>query len=75
MFYKRFNINEKKKVKKALEDNYSQSLKQRLCEASSIFKDISHTKNPAILMTDLNDKEFSLTIEALTNKKNIIMNH
>ena len=70
IFTKDSTLSEKKeKVKKALEDNYSQSLKQRLCEASSLFKDISRTKNPAILMTDLNDKEFSLTIEALTNKK------
>jgi hypothetical protein len=70
VFTKDSTLSEKKeKVKKALEDNYSLSLKQRLCEASSIFKDISHTKNPAILMTDLNDKEFCLTIEALTNKK------
>ncbi len=70
VFTKDSTLSEKKeKTKKALEENYSQSLKQRLCEASSLFKDISRTKNPAILMTDLNDKEFSLTIEALTNKK------
>lgn len=70
VFTKDATLNEKKeKVKKALEENYSISLKQRLCEASSIFSDISRTKNPAILMTDLNDKEFSITIEALTNKK------
>ena len=70
VFTKDATLNEKKeKVKKALEENYSISLKQRLCEASSIFSDISRTKNPAILMTDLNDKEFSITIDALTNKR------
>ena len=70
VFTKNSTLNEKKeKVKKALEENYSISLKQRLCEASSIFSDISRTKNPAVLMTDLNDKEFSITIEALTNEK------
>ena len=70
VFTKDATLAEKKeKVKKALEENYSISLKQRLCEASSIFSDISRTKNPAILMTDLNDKEFSITIEALSNKK------
>lgn len=70
VFTKNSTLSEKKeKVKKALEENYSSSLKQRLCEASSIFSDISRTKNPAILMTDLNDKEFSITIEALSNKK------
>ena len=70
VFTKDATLPEKKeKVKKALEENYSISLKQRLCEASSIFSDISRTKNPAILMTDLNDKEFSITIEALSNKK------
>jgi endonuclease/exonuclease/phosphatase family metal-dependent hydrolase len=70
VFTKNSTLAEKKeKVKKSLEDNYSQSLKQRLCEASSIFSDIKRTANPAVLMTDLNDKEFSITIEALTNQK------
>ena len=70
VFTKDISLDEKKqKVKKALEEDYSKSLKQRLCEASSLYKDIKQNKNPAILMTDLNDKEFSLTIEALTNKK------
>lgn len=70
VFTKDTSLEEKKeKVKKALEGNYSFSLKQRLCESSSIFSDIKKTQNPAILLTDLNDKEFSVTIEALTNKK------
>src|SRR5690606_29454894 len=70
VFTKDATLDDKKqKVKKALEEDYSKSLKQRLCEASSIFSDIKRTSNPAILMTDLNDKEFSITIEALSNKK------
>lgn len=70
VFTKNSTLTEKKeKVKKSLEENYSLSLKQRLCEASSIFSDIKRTANPAVLMTDLNDKEFSITIEALTNKR------
>ena len=70
VFTKDTTLKEKKeKIKKALEENYSQSLKQRLCEASSIFNDIKRTQNPAVLLTDLNDKEFSVTIQALTNKK------
>ena len=60
----------KELVSKALEDKYSASLKQRLCEASSLFFDIEKYKNtPTVLLCDLNDKEFSLTIDALTNHK------
>ena len=58
-----------KKVEVALKNNYSLSLKQRLCEASSLYSDIKTNRNPSILVCDLNDKEFSLTIDALTNKK------
>jgi len=58
-----------KKVEVALKNNYSLSLKQRLCEASSLFSNIKINKNPSILVCDLNDREFSLTIDALTNKK------
>ena len=60
----------KELVSKALEGKYSKSLKQRLCEASSLFYDIQKYKNqPTVLMCDLNDKEFSLTIDALSNHK------
>jgi len=53
---------------KALEGKYSKALKQRLCEASSLFFDIEKYKNmPTALLCDLNDKEFSLTIDALSN--------
>ena len=58
-----------KKVEVALKDNYSLSLKQRLCEASSLDSNIKANKKPSILVCDLNDKEFSLTIDALTNKR------
>lgn len=70
IFNKDTQLEEKiEKVTKALKENYSLSLKQRLCEASSLYSDIKRTNKPAILMTDLNDKEFSLTIDALTNKR------
>jgi len=58
----------KEKICKDLEHKASSSLQQRLCEASSLFYDIkSYKKIPTVLLCDLNDKEFSLTIEALTN--------
>jgi len=57
-------------INKALKDNYSNALKQRLCEASSLFFDIKKEKNKAsVLICDLNDKEFSITIDALCNNK------
>jgi len=53
---------------KDLHDKSSTSLKQRLCEASSLFFDIKKYHNqPTVLLCDLNDKEFSLTFDALTN--------
>jgi len=70
VFTKNDTLQDKMKiVQKALKEGYSESLKQRLCEASSLFFDINKSKNtPTILMCDLNDKEFSLTIDALSNK-------
>jgi len=56
------------KTKDALEKNISKALKQRLCETSSLFYDFKKITTPIISMCDLNDKEFSLTIEALTNE-------
>ena len=56
------------KTKNALEQNLSKALKQRLCETSSLFYDFKQTSTPIITMCDLNDKEYSLTIEALTNE-------
>lgn len=58
----------KERVFKILEEKQSKALRQRLCEASSLFYDIQNSKHtPTILMCDLNDKEHSLTIDALTN--------
>ena len=58
----------KELVFKALEEKHSTSLKQRLCEASSLFFDIEKNKDrPTVLLCDLNDKAFSITIDALSN--------
>ena len=58
----------KESVAKALKGTSSTSLHQRLCEASSLFVNMQRVKNkPMVLLCDLNDKEFSLTIDALSN--------
>lgn len=69
-FTKNDTLTHKKElVEKALQAEYSESLKQRLCEASSLFFDIKKSiDTPTIFMCDLNDREFSLAIDALTNK-------
>ena len=60
----------KEVVFKTLEGKYSKALKQRLCEASSLFFDIEKSKHkPTVLLCDLNDKEFSITIDALSNPR------
>jgi len=71
IFNKNHNLEYKKRlVFKTLEDSHAVSLKQRLCEASSGFFDIEKSKNkPTVLLCDLNDKEFSLTIDALSNPR------
>jgi endonuclease/exonuclease/phosphatase family metal-dependent hydrolase len=71
VFNQNDTLDDKKKlIVEALKNKYSSSLKQRLCEASSLFFDIKKEKNkPSILMCDLNDKEFSITIDALSNNK------
>lgn len=68
-FFARHSLEYKKEIiSKALAGKHSKALKQRLCEASSLFFDIKGSGNrPAVLLCDLNDKEFSITIEALTN--------
>ena len=54
---------------KALKQGFSNSLKLRLQEASSLFSDVKESLDlPIVLMCDLNDKEFSMTIDALSNK-------
>jgi len=68
-FTKNHSLDNKiEKTKEALDQNISKSLKQRLCETSSLFFDFQKTKTPIISLCDLNDKEFSLSIEALTNE-------
>ncbi|MDQ7083426.1 MAG: hypothetical protein Q9M36_00130 [Sulfurovum sp.] len=63
------NISHKKAlVSKAIEDNLSNTLAQRLHEASALFGDIAQSQDkPSLLLCDLNDKEFSLSIDALAN--------
>lgn len=70
IFNKEHTLKQKKSsVNKALKEGYSESLKQRLCEASSLYFDIRKAKEtPTVLMCDLNDREFSITIDAMTNK-------
>lgn len=69
IFNKNHSLQYKKnKVKEALQNNYSPALKQRLCEVSSLYYDFKKTKTPKICLCDLNDKEFSLSIDALINK-------
>lgn len=70
IFKKETKLEEKiQKTKDSLENNYSPSLKQRLCEVSSLYFDIKNSKLPTIFLCDLNDKEFSLCIDALTKGK------
>jgi len=69
VFNKQHTLEEKiNKTKEALNSNISKALKQRLCEASSLFFDFKNTSTPIVFLCDLNDKLFSLTIEALTNE-------
>ena len=71
IFNKEHDLKHKKEiVSKALENTNATSLQQRLCEASSLFFNIKKVKNrPTVLLCDFNDKEFSLTIDALSNHK------
>ena len=69
IFDKNTKLEEKKqKVKHALLNDYSPALKQRLIETSSLFFDFKKTKTPIVFLCDLNDKEYSLSIDALTNR-------
>jgi endonuclease/exonuclease/phosphatase family metal-dependent hydrolase len=71
IFKEEHDVEHKKEVvKKALEGTSATSLHQRLCEASSLFVNMKRVKNkPIVLLGDFNDKEFSLTIDALSNHK------
>lgn len=69
-FTKDSTLEEKKsKLDIALKNNYSLSLKQRLNEAKTLHFDIKKQKSASILLCDLNDREHSITIDALTNKR------
>ena len=69
-FTKDSTLEEKKsKLDIALKNNDSLSLKQRLNEAKTLHFDIKKQILPSILLCDLNDREFSITIDALTNKR------
>lgn len=69
IFNKDTSLKEKKeKVFKALKNDYSPALKQRLVETSSLYYDFKTCSTAIICICDLNDKEFSLSIDALTNK-------
>jgi len=68
-FTKEHTLAEKKeKTKDALAKNISKALKQRLCETSCLFYDFKNRNTPIISLCDLNDKEYSLSIESLTNE-------
>jgi endonuclease/exonuclease/phosphatase family metal-dependent hydrolase len=71
VFNKHHSLTHKKEiVYKSLEFQKTEALKQRLSEATTLFFDIKKSKKrPTILLCDLNDKEFSITIEALTNNR------
>lgn len=69
LFNAQHSLEHKKElVAQNLEHKSSASLQLRLNEASSLFFDIKkYKKIPIVLLCDLNDKEFSLTIDALSN--------
>ena len=71
IFNKEHDLEHKKEVvSKALEGTSATSLQQRLCEASSLFVNMKRVKDkPIAVLCDFNDKEFSLTIDALSNPK------
>ena len=71
IFNKEHDLEHKKEVvSKALEGTSATSLQQRLCEASSLFFNMKRVKDkPIAVLCDFNDKEFSLTIDALSNPK------
>jgi endonuclease/exonuclease/phosphatase family metal-dependent hydrolase len=71
IFNKEHTLEYKKEVvAKALSTTTATSLQQRLSEASALFFDMKkNTDKPIVLLCDLNDKEFSLCIDALSNYK------
>ena len=54
---------------KSIKEGFSPSFELRLKEASALFEDVKESLDlPVVLMCDLNDKEYSLSIDALSNK-------
>ena len=54
---------------KSIAEGFSPSFELRLKEASALFEDVKESLDlPVVLMCDLNDKEYSLSIDALSNK-------
>ncbi|AXK49294.1 endonuclease/exonuclease/phosphatase family protein [Aliarcobacter trophiarum] len=69
-FTKNSNFEEKiEKLRISQKNSYSKSLNQRINEVKHLHFDIKNSDIPAILLCDLNDKEFSITIEALCNHR------
>lgn len=69
-FTKNSSFEEKiEKLQISQKNSYSKSLNQRINEAKHLHFDIKNSKTPSILLCDLNDKEFSITIEALCNNR------
>lgn len=67
-FKKETTLKEKfEKQEISLKNGFSKSLEQRLNEAKYLFNDIKNESLDKVFLCDLNDKEFSLTYEALTN--------
>lgn len=57
----------KEQTKTALKGRYSNALRQRLCEVTSLYYDIKKQTLPTVLMGDINDKQYSICLEALIN--------
>lgn len=75
IFKKETTLKEKKEmIFQSLKNKKISTLKQRLCETSSLYFDFIKCKTPIICICDLNDKEFSATIDALTNRSYHIEN-
>jgi len=70
LYTKEDSLEHKKEQRdKSLKEGYSPSFTLRLKEASAIYEDVKASLVlPIVLMCDLNDKEYSLTIDALSNK-------
>lgn len=57
----------KEQTQTTLKGRYSNALRQRLCEVTSLYYDIKKQTLPTVLMGDMNDKQYSICLDALTN--------